>query len=103
MNKGMIFEKNFSLGFHSRNIALLISSKHLRKYQLGQVDMAKVELNQFLEIQKIHCIELKYHSNPSRSQQVRLIKTSNYLAQVLEVETKFTIKLCKNPIDSLFY
>ncbi len=103
MNKGMIFEKNFSLSFHSRNVALLISPKLLRKYQLGQVDMAKVELNHYMDIQKVHCVELKYQSIPSKLQQVRLIKATNYLSQLLEVETKFTIKLCKNPIDSLFY
>ena len=104
MNKVSKFEKDFSLNFHQQNIAFLISSKHLRKFHLGQVDIAKVELNPLNdEIKLVHLIELKYCSNPGIKQRIRLIKTSNYLAQVLDVETKFTIKLCKNTIDSLFY
>lgn len=103
MNKGMAFEKEFSQHFHKINTALLISAKHLRKNHLGQVDMAKVVINQNNEIKSVLILELKYQSNPCRQQLLRLMKTSDYLSQLLNVETKFTIKLCKNPIDSLFY
>ncbi len=103
MNKGISYEREFSKSFHSNDVPFLISSKLLRKYHLGQIDIAKVELDKNKKIHKICLIELKYSKAPSNLQLIRLSKTRNYLSQLLDVETKFEIKLCKNHIDSLFY
>lgn len=84
--KGNLNEKIASLNYHNQNKALLISSKLLRAYDLGQVDLS------YIKNGRIHLVEVKSSqtgiSHLSRRQKHRIYKSADFIAQILDVEVQ---------------
>jgi hypothetical protein len=98
---GEEFELNFSKEEVGSKIPVLVSPLLLRSFNLGQIDIAFLSKNKSEFILEVY--ELKTSKLPSLSQLRRLKKTCNYLAQILEIEISFRVRLCQKPKYSLFY
>ena len=85
-SKGLVFEKEFSKGFHSIGTPLLIDSSHLRGLGAGQIDCAR-----FIEGQKkrVEVVELKCGENMSKKQRERIFLSCQYIGELLGVCVSF--------------
>jgi hypothetical protein len=100
MKKGDMLESRVSEELHKKGVPALISSVVLRSLNLGQIDVAYLELNQQKKwVLKI--IETKFSLYPSKMQMLRLLRTQDYLSRVLEVESKLEVKFCQKADHSL--
>lgn len=78
--KGLDFERRFSRTFHRRGCALLVSPLILRELGLGQIDAARLIQD------RVELCELKLYGELSSRQRQRLMRSANYLGELLERE-----------------
>ncbi len=81
--KGESFEKEVSKRFHRDSTPVLVSSKVLRQFGMGQVDLARIK-NGILEI-----AEVKYSQRLGARQAKRLLASADYIGKVLGLSVKF--------------
>ncbi len=98
MRKGDWFEAEFSKFMDG--VPFLVSSKLLRKFNLGQVDCAQIIKKN--STYGVVLYELKFRAFPSSGQLKRLWKTQDFLARHLDTDVKLEIKFCQKGNDSLF-
>lgn len=84
--KGLDYELRFSQSFHKRGCALLASPLVLRELGLGQVDAAR-----FIQ-RRLEICELKLYGELSHKQRGRLVRTANYLAELLDTEVSLKLE-----------
>ena len=98
MKKGDWNELQWSLYYHQKYVPFLISSKLLRNFGAGQIDIGFIKKNNLWEAV---LVEIKSKSYPSKEQWKRLRKSQDYLSRVLECETILEVKFCQKDFDSL--
>ncbi len=89
--------------YHEMGKPFLVSSMLLRSNGLGQVDVAYLQKNKSNSHWLVKIVEVKTKTAPSRQQWQRLLKTQDFLAKVLEMESKLEVKFCQKDQDSLFF
>lgn len=98
MNKGEFQEAEASKYYHQKYLPLLVSSKLLRKLNLGQIDLSYFQKSHEW---KLIIVEIKSQCGPSRTQERRLRDSSEYLSRIFNIMTILEVKFCKNVKDSL--
>lgn len=78
--KGLEFERRFTDQFHRQGLALLLSPLVLRDMALGQVDAARLIGG------RVELCELKLYGELSFKQRIRLVRSANYLGELLDRE-----------------
>lgn len=92
INKGQLFERAISSNIHSIKTPVLVSSRLLREFSCGQVDIAYIENNE------LNLIEIKSSSigmqSMKRTQLLRLKRSAALLKSLLDipVNLKFVAK-----------
>ena len=84
--QGNFAEKCASLNYHSQHRAILISSKLLRSYSLGQIDLSYIKKG------RVHLFEVKASQTGigymSRQQKLRINRSADFIARILDVEVQ---------------
>lgn len=96
-----ILESKETKLFHRRGHPCLISSLVLRSRGMGQIDVATLQKIGTRKV--LTLVEVKTSTVPGSFQWQRLKKSQDFLAKLLEVETKLEVKFCQKDQDSLFF
>lgn len=84
--KGLDFELRFTRSFHQKGLPVLVSPLILREMGLGQVDAAR------LTQKRLELCELKLYGELSPKQKARLVRSANYLGELLDKEVVLTLE-----------